>query len=162
MPDITFVLLIAAAALNGVVVGASLDQSIKQLPARHRIGAANYSIYSRAADLGNGIAWYGSVGIGAVMMTLAAAIAAYLQRSSAPFAPFIYLAAVLSILHSLVTTQAAPLMFSQRRHENDKTALADPAGFCTSPYLWCLVLGHCSLCPTSMIRGTIDGYRCIP
>ena len=124
MSDITFILLIAAVALNGIVVGASLDQSIKQLPARHRIGAVHYSLYSRAADLANGIAWYGSVGVGAVLITIAAAIAAYSQRSNSPSTPFIYIAAVLSIIHSLVTTQAAPLMFSQRRHENDETALA--------------------------------------
>ncbi len=63
MSDITFVLLIAAVALNGVIVGATLDQSLKQLPARHHIGAAQYSIYSRAADLGSGIARYGTVGV---------------------------------------------------------------------------------------------------
>jgi hypothetical protein len=123
MSDITFVLLITAIALNGVVVGATLDQSIKQLPARHRISAVAYSIYSRAGDLGNGIAWYASVGVGAVLITLAAAIAVFSQRNASPAAPLIYIAAVLSILHSLVTTQAAPIMFSQRRHENDEKTL---------------------------------------
>lgn len=124
MADLTFILLIAAVALNGVVVGATLDQSIKQLPARHRIGAVNYSLYSRAADLGNGIVWYASVGVGAVLITIAAAIAAFSQRNGEAFAIFIYIAAVLSVLHSLVTTQAAPIMFSQRRHDIDEPALA--------------------------------------
>ena len=36
----------------------------------------------------------------------------------------LYLAAVLSVLHSLVTTQAAPTMFSQRRYGADEAALA--------------------------------------
>ena len=123
MSDLTLILLIAAIALNGVVVGATLDQSIKQLPARHRIGAVAYSTYSRAGDLGNGIAWYASVGVGALLITLAAAIAAFSQRSASPAVPFIYIASILSILHSLVTTQAAPIMFSQRRHENDEKTL---------------------------------------
>jgi len=124
MHDLTFILLIAAIALNGILVGASLDQSIKQLPVRHRIGAVTYSAYCRAADLGNGIAWYGSIGIGAALITIAVAIAAYLQRSSSPDTPLIYIAAALSILHTLATTQAAPIMFSQRSHENDEAALA--------------------------------------
>ncbi len=123
MSDITFVLLVAAVALNGVVVGATLDQSIKQLPARHRIGVVQYSLYSRAADLRNGIAWYGSVGVGAVLVTMAAAVAAFTRNSGSTFAPWIYAAALLSILHSLVTTQAAPLMFSQKHHDSDEAAL---------------------------------------
>src|SRR5262245_34398418 len=120
MSDLTLVLLIAAVALNGVLVGASLDQSIKQMPERHSNCAVAYSTYSRASDLGNGIAWYGIVGVGAALVTIGAAIATYLQRSPSPSAPFVYIAAVLSILHSLVTTQAAPTMFSQRQHKNDE------------------------------------------
>jgi NADP-dependent 3-hydroxy acid dehydrogenase YdfG len=50
------VFLIAATATSGLLAGASLDQSSKQLPARHRIGAIAFSRYSQAADLGNGIA----------------------------------------------------------------------------------------------------------
>lgn len=57
-------LLLIATAANGVLVGASLDQSIKQLLSRHRTGIISYSQYSRAADLGNGIAYYGVLGTG--------------------------------------------------------------------------------------------------
>jgi hypothetical protein len=35
----------------------------------------------------------------------------------------IYAASVLSVLHSLMTTQAAPTMFSQRHHTQDEAAL---------------------------------------
>ena len=125
MFDITLALLVAATALNGILAGASLDQSIKQLPARHRIGAIAYSLYSRASDLGNGIVWYASLGIGAALLTIAAAIAAFFQKIHSTDALPIYLAALLSILHSLVTTQAAPLMLSQRRYESDEGALAE-------------------------------------
>ena len=58
MSDTTLLLLAGATALNGILAGASLDQSIKQLPSRHRIGPVAYSTYSRASDLGNGIPWY--------------------------------------------------------------------------------------------------------
>jgi hypothetical protein len=34
----TFVLVVGSAAVNGLLAGASLDQSVKQLPARFTIG----------------------------------------------------------------------------------------------------------------------------
>jgi len=44
-----------AAGIDGLLAGASLDQSIKQLPARQRTGVRAFFAYSQAADLGNGI-----------------------------------------------------------------------------------------------------------
>lgn len=123
MIDIIFTLILAASALNGIAVGASLDQAIKQLLARHRSGVVAYSRYSQAADLGNGIPWYVSVGIGAVVLTLGAALAAFVQASSLERMWPLYLAALLSLLHSLVTTQAAPTLFRQRHHPQDVAAL---------------------------------------
>ena len=67
------VVLVAAVVADGLLVGASLDQSIKQLPARHRIGVEAFSAYSQAADLRNGVAWYATLGLGAAALTLAAA-----------------------------------------------------------------------------------------
>jgi hypothetical protein len=40
--NITFALILAATAADGLLVGASLDQSIKQLPACHKIGLVAY------------------------------------------------------------------------------------------------------------------------
>ena len=124
MAVLTLALALGATALDGVLCGASLDQSIKQLPARHRMGAVAFSAYSRAADLGNGIVWYASLGIGAALLTIAAAAASLIAAN--PFARSLPLliAAILSILHSLVTTQAAPTNFSQRKVANDAAALA--------------------------------------
>lgn len=120
----TILLIIAVAtALNGIAAGASLDQAIKQLPTRHRIGVVAYSAYSRAADLGNGLPWYVSLGISAVVVTIGAAIAVLLQKTATQTALPLYLAVALSILHSLVTTQAAPTMFSQRRYSEDEEGL---------------------------------------
>ena len=124
MPDLTLLLTIAAAAFNGILAGATLDQSFKQLPARQRMGALAYSAYSQAADLGNGIAWYAFLGIGAASLTLVAALVAFFAGVSFAHALPLYIAAVLSLLHSLVTTQAAPTLFSQRRYANDEAALA--------------------------------------
>ena len=123
MATITFLLTIGATALNGIAAGATLDQAIKQLPARHKIGLVAYSNYSKAADLGNGILWYVSLGISAVVLTLAAAIAALLQQITIESALPIYIAALLSLSHSIVTSQAAPMMFSQRQHAGDEVSL---------------------------------------
>lgn len=121
--NLTFVLAIAAVAVDGMLAGVSLDQSIKQLPARHRIGAVAYSAYAQAADLGTGVLWYALLGIGAAVLTAAAAAAAVAQRIATPVTVPLVVAAVLSILHSLATSQAAPTMFSQRRVPQTEAAL---------------------------------------
>lgn len=106
--------LILATVATGLLAGASLDQSVKQLPARRRIGVAAFSRYSQAADLGNGIALYASLGAAVLLFNIAAAITAYIQNLSMAFALSIYIGALLAILHSIVTTRAAPTNFSQR------------------------------------------------
>jgi hypothetical protein len=116
-------LLIFATGLNGILAGASLDQSIKQLPARHKIGVRTYSVYSQASDLGNGIAWYAIIGIGAAILTIIASFVALSQQSTLPTVTPLYVAAGLSVFHSLMTTQAAPTLFSQRRHAQDEAPL---------------------------------------
>jgi hypothetical protein len=123
--DIVFTLLLAATVFIGLLSGASLDQSIKQLPARHHIGLIAYSQYSRASDLGNGILFYGFLGAVAALLNIAAAIAAYLQRIPSQQSNLIYIGALLAVLHSLATTQAAPLNLSQRKISlKDEDALA--------------------------------------
>ena len=122
--DVTLILIITATAASGILAGASLDQSIKQLPARHRIGVVNYSSYSRASDLGNGILWYGILGVSAALLTMAAGVAAYLVGLSTVKATPVYIGALLAVLHSLATTQAAPTNFSQRKVADDEAALA--------------------------------------
>src|SRR6516162_4826320 len=113
--DAARLLLIAVAAFNGVLSGASLDQSIKQLPARRRMGVIAFSAYCRAADLGNGILWYAVIGVGAALLTIVAAVSAYLRVAPASVAIPLYLAALISLLHSFTTTQAAPTLFRVRQ-----------------------------------------------
>jgi hypothetical protein len=101
--DISPTLIILATAFNGIVAGASLDQSIKQLPSRHKIGPKAFSAYSQAADLGNGIIWCAAVGIGSASLTVAAAIGILFQEVSySNYANAIYVAAILSVAHSLL------------------------------------------------------------
>jgi hypothetical protein len=95
----TLILVTIATALVGILTGASLDQSIKQLPARHQMGMIVFSKYSQAADLGNGIFWYGIFGVGAALFTIAAAIVAYVNGLNASITTPLYIAAGLAILH---------------------------------------------------------------
>src|SRR5215467_12122523 len=98
---VSTVLLIAATVASGLLAGASLDQSIKQLPARHRIGAVAYSRYSRAADLGNGVFFYGILGIAAALLTIASAFSAYWNDIHTGAEMWIYAGALFAALHSL-------------------------------------------------------------
>ena len=122
--DISPTLIILAAAFNGIVAGASLDQSIKQLPSRHKIGPKVFSAYSQAADLSNGIIWYATIGIGSASLTIAAAISILFQEIGySYYAIAIYITAILSVAHSAVTAKAAPMNFQQRKVSDDEQAL---------------------------------------
>jgi hypothetical protein len=120
--DPTLWLLVAAMLANGLLVGASLDQVVKQLPARHRIGVVAFSDYSTAGDLGHGIAWYAALGIGAALLTIIAALVGLTDESDTQSSA-LWLALLLTVAHSLTTARAAPLNFSQRAAAGDPARL---------------------------------------
>ena len=120
MASLTLALALAATALDGVLCGASLDQSIKQLPARHHMGAVAFSTYSRAADLGNGIVWYATLGIGAALVTIAAAATGLI--AGIPFAQSLPLLVAAILVHPALagnhpgsTRQLQPAQSGERR-----------------------------------------------
>jgi hypothetical protein len=120
---VSLILIFLAVAFDGIVAGASLDQVIKQLPARHEIGPKAFSAYSQAADLSNGIIWYATIGKGSALFTVAAAISIFRQRSYSHYSIPIYIAAVLSVAHCVVTAYAAPTNFQQLEVSDDEQAL---------------------------------------
>lgn len=118
-------LVIATAALSGIGAGASLDVSIRQLPARHRIGVLAYSTYSQATDLGTARIWYPPLGIGALLLALAAAVVAFFQQVALLHALPISVGAVLWIVHLLITLiWALPILPRQRQVADDEEQLA--------------------------------------
>lgn len=121
--DATLVLVILATAFNGILAGASLDQSIKQLPSRHKIGPKAYSIYMQAADLDKAKIWYPTIGIGGALLTIMAAISVFSMGGETPYSMPVYVAAVLSVAHSIVTSKAASTNFQQRKVFDDENAL---------------------------------------
>jgi hypothetical protein len=121
--DGTLLFTVCATAATGLLAGASLDQSIKQLPARHRLGVVAFSAYSSAADLGPGVLWYAILGVGTALLVILATVFSFLSPvgpgRSIPFVT----AGALALLHSLVTSRAAPLNFSQRKAAGDEAVL---------------------------------------
>ena len=124
MNDLIVPLVIATAALSGIGAGASLDVSIRQLPARHRIGVIAYSAYSQATDLGTARIWYPPLGIGALLLALTAAGTAFFQQIPFVHALPLFLAAAAWILHLLITLIGAlPLLPRQRQFPHDEQRL---------------------------------------
>ena len=75
--NLTFILILAATVLTGLLAGISLDKAIVQLPARHRMGVIGFAAFSRANDLGAGLIAYPVLGISAALLTISAALAAF-------------------------------------------------------------------------------------
>jgi hypothetical protein len=122
----TAVISVAMAALvaDGILAGLSLDKVIVQLPARGRIGVIAYAAYARAADLGNGIAFYAAVGVGAAALSVAAFAVAVALRAPGAVTGLLAAGAALSVAHSAMTGRAAPAMFKIGRAGDDQAALA--------------------------------------
>jgi len=108
-----------AISLTGLLCGASLDQSIKQLPARHIIGMKAFSDYAKAADLSNGIIWYAVLGIGAALSSIITTVIVWINYSHTSYALPLYLGGAFAICHTICTTQAAPTYHSQKKIQDE-------------------------------------------
>lgn len=104
----------AALVADGILAGLSLDRVIVQLPVRRRIGVSAYAAYARAADLGNGIAFYAAVGVGAAVLTLAAFAVAASRGAPGTVTGLLAAGALPSAAHSAMTARAAPCSVSAR------------------------------------------------
>lgn len=114
----------AALVADGLLAGLSLDKVIVQLPARRKIGVTAYAAYARAADLGNGIAFYAAVGVSAALLTIAAFAVVAARGAPGNVTGLLAVAAALSLLHSAATGRAAPAMFQVGRAGDSEAALA--------------------------------------
>ncbi len=99
--------LVLATIVNGLLAGASLDQSIEQLPARHRIGVRAYLEYSRASHMANGRYWLIPLGIVGPFLAIIAAIwALWLNLPTTRSLPLFWPGG-LGVANLLSTVQAA-------------------------------------------------------
>ena len=121
MEDVLFkTCFLAATTLTGLLCGASLDQSFKQLPARNIIGVKAFSAYAKAADLRNGVLWYAILGVGGALSSIITAILAWKNHSTEGIALPLYLGGLFAVCHTFCTTQAAPTYQSQKKIEDEK------------------------------------------
>ena len=109
----TQLLFAAATFLTGILAGGVVDRVIVGGPAWHELGAQAWAQYSRLADLGAGLVAYPIEGIGATLLTLAAAVSHYVEGRRARDATIaLYSASTLSVAGLLLTTRAAPVMLN--------------------------------------------------
>jgi hypothetical protein len=104
--ELWLLLLAIATTVDGLLAGASADQSIEQLPARHRIGVRAYHAYTQASHMANGRFWLIPLGLGGPLLRLIAAIWASRRSLSANQALPVYIAAALAVAHVLSTVKA--------------------------------------------------------
>jgi MFS family permease len=112
---------IIAATLTGILCGASLDQSIKQLPARHVIGMKAFSAYAKAADLKIGVPWYAIIGIGSALASITAAILTWEYHTGESYSWLLYLGGIFAVLHSVCTMLAAPTYHKQKKIDDEES-----------------------------------------
>jgi hypothetical protein len=112
--------LLTATGLTGLLCGASLDQSIKQLPARRVIGVTAFSAYAKAADLKNGVIWYAVLGVSAALASIVTAVLAWRGNITQSVAIPLYLGGAFAICHTICTTQAAPTYHSQKKINDEQ------------------------------------------
>ena len=110
-------LLLAANITSSIACGATLDQTFKQLPARHRIGATAYTTYARAADLGNGLIWYPIIGISTTLLCAAAVVTGLLDHPNPTRTTALIILAVGTVVFTAATSRAAPTLLTLRRGE---------------------------------------------
>jgi hypothetical protein len=118
--------LIAAVVVVAMGATASLDQAVKQVRARHRIGVIAYSAYSRAADFHTGLPYYVPIIVGWIVLIPAAVIAGWKDGASGPRLLALLATGAGLVGHALVTGLfAAPTLLSQRKvRPDDEDALA--------------------------------------
>ena len=116
--SVTRGLVSAASALSGVVAGTTIDTGIVKLPAWRRLGAESWAQYTRE-ELPTSLVWYPILGIGAVLVNVAAAVAVHRDGEATRSAALPSKAvAVLAIGHLLTTAKAVPHMVKVRETDD--------------------------------------------
>ena len=103
--------IITACILSGFLAGGNIDRYVVQVPAWRQVDILNWAIYSRHADLGNGIFLYPVEAIGSFLMLLISSVIVLTNRSIFNFVAYsLYLATLFSALGLFFTLFAAPIL----------------------------------------------------
>lgn len=123
--SIIFWLIFISVIVHGIIAGLSFDVAMVKLPTRKRIGSIAYANFARGNDLGNGIIVYPTIGILALALVLGTTLTAYFNNFSFQVMLPLYLAVIGTILHSLCSAKAAPIMLSLKHTADDEKILTD-------------------------------------
>lgn len=124
MQTALLVLILIAAVSHLLLGGVGVVRLAVQFPAvGRRLDPVTFAHWARATDLGNGLFLYPLLGIGGPLATWAALVVAEIGRAPGSVTLPLIIAAALSVLHVLTTTQAAPTMMRIGRAGDRATAL---------------------------------------
>jgi hypothetical protein len=112
----TRALLAAATLMGGILAGVDVDRATVIMPAWQQVGPEAWAVFSRQADLGNGLILYPLEAIGGALLALAAAVSFRSDRSASRASAFpIYAAVILALAGLAITLKAAPVMLGIRQ-----------------------------------------------
>jgi hypothetical protein len=122
----TFPLMLGVTALfEGLRAGAGTFRLLLDLPARHEVGPVAFAAFSRATDLSTrGIVFYSLYGFGGALLTGVTWFTAQRTKADRSIRVLLACACISSVLVLLLTTQAAPLMWSLGSAPDDPALLA--------------------------------------
>ena len=107
----TRLLLIAATLVSGILAGGVVDRVVVGGPAWHELGVEAWAVYSRHADLGNGLVAYALEAIGGALLIISAAVSNYFDRDAGSMTTVpLYCAVVFSLVGMVLTAKTAPIM----------------------------------------------------
>jgi hypothetical protein len=106
-----------AALIGGILAGATVERLVVQLHAWHVVGVRAWAEFSRHADLGYGRVIYPFLGIGQLVLTLAAALLLVWEDGPVPalLRATAWSAAVFALIGLSFTALVAPHMLRLRR-----------------------------------------------
>lgn len=121
--NIVFWLLILSVIENGILAGVSFDVALVKLPTRKRIGPVAYAQFARGNDLGNGKFIYPLLGVLAALLVFGTMIIAWINHLPMRVVILLLSASAFTIIHSICTIKAAPIMLSLAKTPDDAEVL---------------------------------------
>ena len=119
------ILLAVTTAIRGLGAGIIYDVALVSLPVRRVIGAIPYANFARANYQGNGVKTYATVSISGVLLTIAAAIAAFMRGESAIVSWSIAISLIATVIAFIGTSRAHPAMLSLRKAPDEEALLSE-------------------------------------
>jgi hypothetical protein len=112
-----------ATLLSGFLAGTTVDRFAIQFPAWNEVGSSAWAIYSRHADLGNGVFVYSIEAIGGTLLLVLSSLVVIRNKISKAISVPIHIASVLGIIGLIFTIFAAPWILKLRGSGDDPKTL---------------------------------------